>query len=95
MLKKSIQKNQLHTYKSIINYFFYTVFISSLLILSIACSEEETEEELIGNWYSLSDFEGVPRSDAVAFTIGDKAYLGTGYDGSDRLNDFWEYRSTT
>jgi hypothetical protein len=37
----------------------------------------------------LSDLKG-SRSDAVGFTIGDKAYIGTSYDGSDRLNDFGE-----
>jgi len=56
------------------------------------CKDEEgNDEELVGNWMELSDFEGIPRSDAVAFTIGNKAYVGTGFDGDDRLNDFWEY----
>ncbi|MBN2011473.1 galactose oxidase [candidate division KSB1 bacterium] len=66
---------------------------SLVLTMFSGCSkdDDEADEELIGNWIELSDFEGVPRSDAVAFTIGDKAYVGTGYDGSDRLNDFWEY----
>ena len=49
------------------------------------------EEELIGNWVELSDFDGIPRSDAVGFSIGSKGYIGTGYDGTERLNDFWEY----
>jgi len=67
--------------------------ISALLLMVFGCANEEDDDEteLIGNWIELSDFEGVPRSDAVAFTIGDKGYIGTGYDGSDRLNDFWEY----
>lgn len=91
MLKKMTTRNQLYTQKLIIDNFFKVVFISTLIIISFACSKDDTAEELVGNWFSLSDFEGVPRSDAVAFTIGDKAYLGTGYDGSDRLNDFWEY----
>src|SRR3990172_2170902 len=72
----------------------WKAFVFSILLLSIpACEEEEDEEEedLIGNWIKLSDFEGVARTDAVAFTIGNKAYVGTGYDGSNRLNDFWEY----
>ena len=76
---------------STVNFCLKVCVFSIFVGLVVACEEEESEEELIGNWYSLSDFEGVPRSDAVAFTIGDKAYLGTGYDGSDRLNDFWEY----
>lgn len=67
------------------------VFFIVLFYISGCGKESNSEEELIGNWIELSDFEGVPRSDAVTFTIGDKAYVGTGYDGSDRLNDFWEY----
>jgi N-acetylneuraminic acid mutarotase len=73
---------------------YWKAFLFSLLFLLVpGCKKEESEEEeeLIGNWIELSDFEGVPRSDAVSFTIGNKAYIGTGYDGSDRLNDFWEY----
>jgi N-acetylneuraminic acid mutarotase len=73
-------------------YIIYLTLIFSILVLVPACKEEEEEEEdLIGNWVKLSDFEGVARADAVAFTIGNKAYIGTGYDGSNRLNDFWEY----
>ena len=70
-----------------------TLIVSSLVVAFLSgCSDNDSDdEELVGNWFELSDFEGVPRSDAVAFTIGDKAYVGTGYDGSDRLNDFWEY----
>jgi N-acetylneuraminic acid mutarotase len=60
--------------------------------LVIACEDgEDEEEELIGNWIELSDFEGVARTDAVAFSIGNKGYVGTGYDGYERLSDFWEY----
>ncbi|MBN2519099.1 MAG: galactose oxidase [Bacteroidales bacterium] len=64
-----------------------------VLFVPLSCNDddEEEEEDLIGNWVELSDFEGVPRTDAVGFAIGDKGYLGTGYDGSERLNDFWEY----
>ena len=34
---------------------------------------------------------GLGRNLATAFTIGSKAYLGTGQGGSPYLNDFWEY----
>ncbi len=72
---------------------FWKVFVFSVALLWISgCgSDNNNDDDLIGNWIELSDFEGVPRSDAVAFCIGNKAYIGTGYDGSDRLNDFWEY----
>ncbi len=34
------------------------------------------------------------RNTAVSFTIGNKSYVGTGYDGND-LKDFWEYSPST
>jgi N-acetylneuraminic acid mutarotase len=37
------------------------------------------------------DFAGVSRTEGVAFTIGDVAYIGTGFDGTNRLTDFWKY----
>jgi len=79
--------------KSVKNILRNLVLFSACLLIISGCGNDDDDEDsdLIGNWYELSDFEGVPRSDAVAFTIGDKAYVGTGYDGSDRLNDFWEY----
>jgi len=73
--------------------------IISLIILVVtifgSCDKSTTSTDLVGNWSKASDFEGVPRADATAFTIGDKAYLGTGFDGSDRLNDFWQYDPVT
>ena len=69
----------------------FVLFLLSILII-IACSDdEETSTEYVGNWIKLSDFEGVTRSDAIAFTIGDKGYVGSGFDGYERLSDFWQY----
>jgi N-acetylneuraminic acid mutarotase len=56
-----------------------------------------------GNWIGsgtgsstqLDSFPGVPRNSAVAFTIGDTAYVGTGYDGTNYLRDFWAYIPAT
>ena len=76
------------------NEIFVSLILGALSLLLVSgCSDDDDDdsEDLVGNWVERSDFEGVPRSDAVAFTIGDKAYVGTGYDGSERLNDFWEY----
>jgi N-acetylneuraminic acid mutarotase len=86
MTEVAIKKSWTHIY--------WKVFVFSILFLLLSgCGKDNSDEddELIGNWIELSDFEGVPRSDAVAFSIGNKGYVGTGYDGSDRLNDFWEY----
>jgi len=49
---------------------------------------------LVGNWVGLSDFDGIPRADAVGFAVGTKGYMGTGYDGDEFHSDFWEYDPT-
>ncbi len=46
----------------------------------------------IGSWAPVDSFPGKGREQAVAFTIGNKAYYGTGWDGyDDVMSDFWEY----
>jgi len=71
----------------------FSISLSLVIVVGLffACSKSSSDTTLIGNWVKLSDFEGVPRSNAVGFSIGDKGYVGTGYDGSKRLKDFWEY----
>ncbi|TAI48185.1 galactose oxidase [Flagellimonas allohymeniacidonis] len=61
----------------------------SLLIL-VSCSSDDEVDEL-GNWVERSVLDGTPRSSAAAFTLGDRGFMGTGYDGDDYLNDFWIY----
>ncbi len=77
-------RRHLNILKSIILSLLGTWVLSS-------CHKSSDSTTLIGNWVELSDFDGVPRSDAVGFTIGDKGYLGTGYNDDGRLKDFWEY----
>jgi N-acetylneuraminic acid mutarotase len=55
--------------------------------------KKSPNEDLIGNWIEQSEFEGVARSDAAFFVIGNVGYIGTGYDGDERLSDFWAYDS--
>jgi N-acetylneuraminic acid mutarotase len=66
------------------------VLLMLVLPLLNSC-ESSSDDDLVGNWVAESDFDGLPRADAVGFSIGSKGYLGTGYDGENRLNDFWEY----
>ena len=42
-------------------------------------------------WFKKADFEGMPRSEAVAFVFDGNIYVGLGYDGVSNLNDFWQY----
>ncbi|MGC4039868.1 MAG: kelch repeat-containing protein [Flavobacterium sp.] len=68
--------------------------IAALLVVSIitlwGCSKDDDSEDL-GNWVTSVTFDGVARSRAASFVIGNKGYVGTGYDGDDYLNDFWEF----
>lgn len=44
------------------------------------------------HWIKKADFEGLKRERAVAFTIGDFAFVGTGVDTAENVcNDFWKY----
>jgi hypothetical protein len=63
-----------------------------LLSLSLlpSCHHDDTVA-LVGNWLERKDFEGDARSEAVAFAIGNVGYVGLGYNGEDRLKDFWAY----
>ena len=66
---------------------FEYYFLSGIL----SCGKGSTSTTVIGNWVNKSDFDGVARSEAVSFVINDTAYIGTGFDGTNRLNDLWEY----
>ena len=47
-------------------------------------------------WTQLNVFGGTARHSAVGYSIGNKGYVGTGYDeNSSRLRDFWEYDPPT
>ncbi len=48
------------------------------------------------SWTEMSGFEGMPRSHAVAYVIGDTAYVATGQDTlGNPLSDFWAYNMKT
>src|SRR5205809_2750363 len=47
------------------------------------------------SWSQKSNFSGSARYGAVSFSIGDKAHLGTGNDGTSFTSDFWEYDPAT
>jgi len=43
-----------------------------------------------GTWVRKADFGGTARHSTTAFSIGNKGYMGLGYDGGG-TKDFWEY----
>jgi N-acetylneuraminic acid mutarotase len=72
----------------------WCILFSVITVIGITGGcKDDTEEISMGNWTRMSDFDGLPRSDAFSFSIGGTGYVGTGYDGSDRLKDFWGYNS--
>jgi len=74
------------------NHSVFFTLISVLILAVMSCSESTDDETTsIGNWTKTTPFKGRPRSGAIAFTIGSKAYVGLGYDGDDYLQDFYVY----
>ena len=45
-------------------------------------------------WFQKSDFSGISRTDAVSFNVGTNAYIATGFDGINLLDDIWQYNIT-
>ncbi|GAB3826957.1 Kelch repeat-containing protein [Pontibacter rugosus] len=65
--------------------------LALVLSICVLTSCDSEDELVIGEWQPRADFAGVARSSAVSFVIDGKAYVGTGYDGTKRLQDFWMY----
>ncbi len=74
-----------------LKYFFFLP--ASIILLVISCSKDAGTTDLVGNWITRASLGGAARSEAVTFTIGDVAYVGTGYDGTDRYYDFRSFNS--
>lgn len=70
----------------------FATLLSSLFFTG--CSNDDEDEDLIGNWVKKSAFDGPARSSATSFVIGDYAYVETGYTGDEYLKDLWSYNST-
>ncbi len=52
-------------------------------------------DPVANTWTKLNSlFPGIPRSEAIAFGIGNFGYVGTGFDGINGLNDFYSYDPT-
>ena len=51
------------------------LLITIFSVITISCSNDEEDEDLMGKWYRVSDFDGLARGEATSFTIGNKGYL--------------------
>lgn len=73
-----------------------SIFLVSTTTFFTSCEKDtESSDDLVGNWTRRYEFEGVGRTEAVSFTIGNTVYVGGGFDGSNRLNDFWSFDQNT
>jgi N-acetylneuraminic acid mutarotase len=71
--------------------------LNKVLVLSITlfgllitgCSSDD--DDLVGNWVTVSAFDGPARSSAVSFVIDNMGYVATGYTGDEYLDDLWVY----
>lgn len=75
---------------SIKNMIIKLAVAASVLVFISGCGSDD-EEDLVGNWVQLGQFEGDARADAVGVSLDGKGYVGLGYDGEDRRQDLWEY----
>lgn len=72
--------------------------IACLLSQAIFSQTTNTTFSTPNSWTMVADFGGSARSYAVGFSIGEKAYVGTGVNGASQtvdLKDFWEYNPAT
>lgn len=76
--KDSLILGKVHFFRSFIEY-------NDTIIYS-----EEKTISYANFWMELSEFKGDIREDAVGFSIGNKGYITTGWNGN-YLNDVWEY----
>jgi N-acetylneuraminic acid mutarotase len=45
-------------------------------------------------WTKMTSFEGGARSQAISFVLDNRAFVGTGLNGSGKLDDVWEWKPT-
>ncbi|MDO6596627.1 kelch repeat-containing protein [Oceanihabitans sp. 2_MG-2023] len=71
------------------------IYLCTLSVLFLNCSNDDDSDDTVGNWVKKSTFNEDARSSSTAFTIGNIGYMGTGYDGDDYYSDFWSYNMDT
>ncbi len=73
-----------------------SISLVSLLFLT-ACKKTSTDPNNsdVGNWVNRYEMNGNVRGEAAGFVIGDTAYVGSGFDGVERLSDFYAFDATT
>ena len=76
--------------KNVLVYSLALVIATAPLLIIPACSKSsDSSSDLVGNWAISAYFDGNARSEAVAFTIVDTVFVGTGMTATKRLDDFY------
>lgn len=66
----------------------------TVVLVNSSCSSDDDDDP--DEWVRGSDFEGLPRSGAASFTIGNYSYVTTGYGtNSNRFVDTWRFDPST
>jgi len=71
------------------------ILLSLFFVLLIAFSLLPTFTFSQGTWTQSANFGGIPRSGAIAFSIGTKGYVGAGTDLVNFYKDFWQWDQAT
>ena len=79
--------------------FKYLFFLPiSLVLILLACGKTPVNTYTSGNWvYNSNGIPGANRTSAVSFVVGNKVYIGTGYNHTlvaNRLSDFYSFDPT-
>jgi N-acetylneuraminic acid mutarotase len=79
--------------------FKYLFFLPiSLVLIFLSCGPATVNVYTSGNWiYNSNGIPGANRSSAVSFVVGNKVYIGTGYNHTlvaNRLADFYSFDPT-
>lgn len=91
-----MRKNLIRSAVPLKYFFVFPFLLLAIMVMSPGCEKEtDDDEDLVGNWKRRPEFEGVGRTEAVLFTIGNKVYVGGGYDGDEKRQDFWVFDQTT
>jgi len=75
---------------------FSILLIGTLAITLSSCHSNSVPYTQDGNWVTRGDFDAIPRSESIAFVIGDSAYVGMGVDANFlRYNDLFSFDPVT
>lgn len=79
------------TKQNLIKIVSLAILVASTTVFQGCKKSKDSATASTGDWVRAGVLSGSDRSNAVAFEINGLGYLGTGFDGSNRLKDFWEY----